>query len=141
MIGTIGPIPASTSRKLHETLELLSTNRSMQLHLYGRRAHGEMKVRLVLRCPRCGSLSFRPSTLRRTRDVVFRTLGLHPQRCYSCRSRFYSFRLASLRSALAVLEGPRPKTQEPEPAKPDAAAASGDSSQAMRWKATRNRRF
>ena len=100
-----------------------------------------MKVHLVLRCPYCGSRSFRPSTLRKTRDTIFRALGLHPQRCYSCRSRFYSFRLANLRSLLAVLEGPRPEAQEPEPAKADAAAASGDSSQVMRWKATRNRRF
>src|SRR5216684_1197415 len=110
----------------------------MQWRLYDRGAHREMKVRLIFRCPQCGSRSFRASTLRKTRDTVFRSLGLHPQRCYMCRSRFYSFRLDNFRSLLAILEGSRPAMQEPEPSRADAAVASGESASVVRWKVTRN---
>ena len=98
-----------------------------------------MRVRLIFRCPHCGSRSFRPSTLRKTQDSVLRSLGLHPQRCYMCRSRFYSFRLANFRSLLAVLDGSR--SDRVQTARTDVAAASGESPNVVRWKATRNKRF
>ena len=74
-----------------------------------------MKVRLVLYCPRCGSNSFRPSSLRQAKDAIFRSFGLKPQRCRMCRKRFYSFSLDDLRNWLNLLEGGRTETQQFEP--------------------------
>jgi hypothetical protein len=52
------------------------------------------------------------------KDAVLRSLGLHPQRCYICRARFYSFNPNHFRSLIAALNGPsgapRVKTAFPE---------------------------
>ena len=94
----------------------------------------------MFKCPYCGSRSFRPSTLRKMRDAMFRSFGLRPQRCYMCRARFYSFDLSRLRSWLAILEGPRPAIT-PVPPKAEAADAAGGNSNVVRLKTARNKRF
>jgi hypothetical protein len=65
-----------------------------------------MKVRVVFYCPRCGSLLFRPSTSRLFRDVFLRKVGVHPQRCYLCRVRFYLFKPLGLRPFVEALDRP-----------------------------------
>lgn len=75
-----------------------------------------MKVRLVFHCPYCGSEAFRPSSLRKVSDPVFRSFGLHPQRCHACHARFYSFDPEDFRTLFAILDGPRSAGMEERPA-------------------------
>jgi len=65
-----------------------------------------MRVRLLFFCPRCGSLSFRPSMTRRFRDSVLASFGVHPHRCYMCRLRFYMFKPSRLRGWVEALDRP-----------------------------------
>jgi len=65
-----------------------------------------MRVRIVFYCPRCGSVLFRPSVSRRFRDSFARKLGIHPQRCYMCRLRFYLFKPSRLRTFVTALDRP-----------------------------------
>jgi len=63
-----------------------------------------MRVRIVFYCPRCGSVLFRPSVSRLFRDSIVSKLGVHPQRCYMCRLRFYLFKPSRLRTLVAALD-------------------------------------
>ena len=63
-----------------------------------------MRVRIVFYCPRCGSVLFRPSISRLFRDSFARKLGIHPQRCYMCRLRFYLFKPSLLRGFATALD-------------------------------------
>lgn len=78
-----------------------------------------MQVRILFYCPRCGSVLFRPSISRQFRDRFLRKVGIHPQRCYMCRLRFYLFKPLRLRSFVAALDrslvGPR--VAEPQPSR------------------------
>jgi hypothetical protein len=65
-----------------------------------------MRVRLLYCCPRCGSLLFRPSITRKYRDSFLGSIGVHAQRCYICRLRFYLFKPVRLRGFLTVLNRP-----------------------------------
>ncbi len=72
-----------------------------------------MIVRIIFRCSRCGSTSFRPSTKWRFKDTIFRKIGVTPQRCYLCRRRFYIFRPILLQSLLRALAAPPIEVHEP----------------------------
>lgn len=63
-----------------------------------------MRVRIVFYCPRCGSVLFRPSVSRLFRDSFVGKLGIHPQRCYMCRLRFYLFKPSRLRAFVSALD-------------------------------------
>jgi hypothetical protein len=63
-----------------------------------------MKVRVVYCCSRCGSSHFRSSISRRLADPVLACLGVHPQRCYSCRVRFYLLQPEGLGALLGALD-------------------------------------
>src|ERR1700733_6762094 len=65
-----------------------------------------MKIRLVFKCSRCGSNSFRPSTKWAFKDSLLRRIGVAPQRCFRCRGRFYLYRPVVLQSFLRALAGP-----------------------------------
>jgi hypothetical protein len=65
-----------------------------------------MKVRLIFHCPGCGSNSIRPSWRRSFGDPFLRILGVRPQRCRLCRSRFYLFNPNALRNFVAALNRP-----------------------------------
>lgn len=65
-----------------------------------------MRVRIVFYCPRCGSVLFRPSVSRLFRDSFASKLGIHPQRCYMCRLRFYLFKPSRLKPFVAALDRP-----------------------------------
>lgn len=78
-----------------------------------------MKVRIAYCCSRCGSSRFRPSISRHLADPVLACLGVHPQRCYMCRLRFYLFKPESLRTLLSALDRPivtAPARKPPIPA-------------------------
>jgi len=66
-----------------------------------------VKVRLVFKCPLCGSRFFRPSSMWTFRDAWLRKIGVTPQRCFQCRRRFYLYRPATLWLFLKALAGPR----------------------------------
>lgn len=70
-----------------------------------------MKIRIIFRCSRCGSTSFRPSSHRKLKDSILRKIGLNPQRCYLCRRRFYLFKPMSLLGFLVALDS-HPKGPE-----------------------------
>ena len=74
-----------------------------------------MRVRILFYCPRCGSVSFRPSISRLLRDSWLSKLGVHPQRCYMCRLRFYLFKPTWLREFVAALDRPFVAPPNPEP--------------------------
>lgn len=65
-----------------------------------------MKVRLFYQCVRCGSSSFRRSKTRTLKESFLGCFGVHPQRCYMCRSRFFLFKPSNLRVFLAALDAP-----------------------------------
>lgn len=63
-----------------------------------------MRVRIVYFCPRCGSVLFRPSISRLFRDSLLSKLGIHPQRCYMCRLRFYLLKPLRAKTLVAALD-------------------------------------
>ena len=63
-----------------------------------------MQVRILFYCPRCGSVLFRPSISRLFRDHFLRKVGIHPQRCYLCRLRFYLFKPLRLKAFVGALD-------------------------------------
>ena len=65
-----------------------------------------MKIRIVYHCPRCRSISFRPSISRQFRDAFLERLGVHPHRCYMCRRRFYLFKPFRIREFVEALDRP-----------------------------------
>ena len=65
-----------------------------------------MRVHIIYFCPRCGCQSFRPSAARVRKDSILRILGVHPQRCYICKVRFYLFQPGILRTLAAPIETP-----------------------------------
>jgi hypothetical protein len=71
-----------------------------------------MTIRIVFRCSRCGSKSFRPSSKWTLKDTILNKIGVVPQRCFSCRGRFYLFRPALLQSFLRALAAPPLQTEE-----------------------------
>lgn len=71
-----------------------------------------MTVRIIFRCSRCGSRSFRPSSKWTFKVAILRKIGLVPQRCYLCRRRFYVFRPAFLSALLKALDGPPLRANE-----------------------------
>ena len=99
-----------------------------------------MKVRIAYCCSHCGSSRFRPSISRRLADPVLSCLGIHPQRCYMCRVRFYLFQPYGLRSFLSALDRPivlpparkpsaiamEPRATEPKPRARAMVAGAGD---------------
>src|ERR1700722_2540731 len=62
-----------------------------------------MTIRVIFRCSRCGSKSFRPSSRWTFRDTVLWTIGITAQRCFQCRRRFYLYRPVVLHSLLRAL--------------------------------------
>ena len=68
-----------------------------------------MKIRLVFKCSRCGSNSFRPSTMLTFKDGMLRKVGVTPQRCFRCRGRFYLYRPEILQSFLRAIADPAPQ--------------------------------
>jgi len=68
-----------------------------------------MTIRIVYRCSRCGSPSFRRSTQWTFKDTILHKFGILAQRCFHCRRRFYLFRPVILQSFLRSLaaSGPR----------------------------------
>jgi len=85
-----------------------------------------MTIRLVFRCSRCGSNSFRRSSKLSFRDLILRKIGISPQRCRYCRCRFYLYRPVLLESLLKALADPPQQVNEGAayPAKAKAAVAS-----------------
>jgi len=75
-----------------------------------------MKVRLIFHCPHCGSNSIRPSWRRSFRDPFLRILGVRPQRCRVCRSRFYLLNPNALRTFFAALNRPPVAAEDARPA-------------------------
>jgi len=76
-----------------------------------------MRIRLIFYCPRCGSVLFRPSANRGFRDYFMGSFGVHAQRCYMCRHRFYLFKPDGLKGLLKKLDRPQPSlSPEPVPA-------------------------
>ena len=73
-----------------------------------------MTIRVVFRCSRCGSKAFRPSSKWTFKDTVLNKIGVVPQRCFSCRRRFYLFRPAIVQSFLRALAGPPVEAKEAE---------------------------
>src|SRR5579863_967076 len=71
-----------------------------------------MTIRVVFQCSRCGSNSFRPSSLRTFKDTVLKHIGVAPQRCLMCRRRFYLYRPASLQWFLRILAGSSEQEKE-----------------------------
>ena len=63
-----------------------------------------MRVRILYFCPRCGSVLFRPSISRLFRDSFLSKLGIHPQRCYMCRLRFYLLKPLRMKAVVAALD-------------------------------------
>jgi len=76
-----------------------------------------MKIRLKFECSRCGSKIFRPSSKWSFRDSLLKKIGVTPQRCYRCRTRFYIYRPVTLHMFLKALVGP-PVPQEANAARP-----------------------
>jgi hypothetical protein len=83
-----------------------------------------MKIRFVFRCSRCGSTSFRPSGKRAFKDLVLRTIGITPQRCFKCRRRFYLWRPAIVSSLLRVLAAPPVPARQGAALQPEKAKAA-----------------
>ena len=75
-----------------------------------------MKVRIAYCCSRCGSDEFRPSISRRVGDGALAWMGVHPQRCYMCRSRFYLFQPTGLRALFKALDQPSVSALPAKPA-------------------------
>lgn len=73
-----------------------------------------MTIRVIFRCSRCGSKSFRPSLKWTVKDAVLRKMGVTPKRCFLCRRRFYLFRPAFLASLLKALDAPSVQMNESE---------------------------
>jgi hypothetical protein len=65
-----------------------------------------MRVHVIYFCPRCGCQSFRPSAARFRKDPILRMLGVHPQRCYNCKVRFYLFQPGILKTLARPMETP-----------------------------------
>ena len=86
-----------------------------------------MRVRLAFFCPRCGSVSFRPSISRLFRDSFLEKLGIHPQRCFSCRRRFYLFKPFRLKAFVAALDRPL-VNRAPEPSTSNSSLEASSSS-------------
>jgi hypothetical protein len=60
-----------------------------------------MRIHVIYFCPRCGCRSFRRSAARFRKDRLLRMLGVHPQRCYNCKVRFYLFQPGILKTTRA----------------------------------------
>jgi hypothetical protein len=86
-----------------------------------------MQVRILFYCPRCGSVLFRPSISRQFRDRFLGKVGIHPQRCYMCRLRFYLFKPWRLKAFVAALDRSliSPRVAEPQPSRSPLEASSG----------------
>jgi len=85
-----------------------------------------MQVRILFYCPRCGSVLFRPSISRLFRDRFLAKVGIHPQRCYMCRLRFYLFKPLRLKGFVAALDRwfVSPPIAEPQPSRSRLEASS-----------------
>lgn len=85
-----------------------------------------MQVRILFYCPRCGSVLFRPSISRLFRDLFLSKMGIHPQRCYMCRLRFYLFKPLRLKAFVAALDRPfvSPPIAEPQSSRSPMEASS-----------------
>src|SRR5579872_1288080 len=75
-----------------------------------------MRVRVLFYCPRCESVLFRASSFRAVGDSLRRAFGVYPQRCLSCRIRFYLFKPHLLLSVLYLLDGRPGPQRQPQPA-------------------------
>ncbi|HUA20393.1 MAG TPA: hypothetical protein VMB25_16715 [Bryobacteraceae bacterium] len=82
-----------------------------------------MKVRLYYQCTCCGSSSFRRSHTRTFKETLLGCLGVHPQRCHMCRSRFFLFKPTNLRAFLTALDAPAQKEREASGTRPVADAS------------------
>src|ERR1700677_3992786 len=71
-----------------------------------------MTIRVIFRCSRCGSKSFRPSSRLTFRDTVLRRIGIAPQRCFQCRRRFYLYCPVIVQSLLRALSAPPLQAQD-----------------------------
>jgi hypothetical protein len=71
-----------------------------------------MTIRVIFRCSRCGSKSFRPSSRRTSKDTVLRKIGVTPQRCLLCRRRFYLYRPVFFQLLMSALSAPPLKPQD-----------------------------
>ncbi len=89
-----------------------------------------MQVRILFYCPRCGSISFRPSISRLFRDRFIEKLGIHPHRCYMCRLRFYLFKPQRLKTFAAALNRPLISSPAGEPHPSRSALEASSSSMA-----------
>jgi hypothetical protein len=78
-----------------------------------------MRVHVIYSCPRCGCQSFRSSALRLRKDWILRKLGVHPQRCYVCRIRFYLFQPGILKTLTNPIETPAAANLKAPPLRPE----------------------
>lgn len=96
-----------------DSTELISVRGGEASGLHSTGSKTFMRVHVIYFCPRCGCQSFRPSATRIRKDSILGRLGVHPQRCYICRVRFYIFQPGILRTLVSPVSTPAAPGHKP----------------------------
>lgn len=101
-----------------------------------------MTVRFIFSCPRCCSMSIRPSTLHLFGDSLRTSLAFRAYRCRMCRLRFYLFKPARLQALLSMLDRPAfVVPRELHPRNRQSAHEAGKAPGLTAWDLLRQNRF